>query len=279
MDEILIEDKKYISSRRAAKATGYAKDYIGQLCREGRVPARLIGRNWYVLETAIQDHRFGNPDEKKEKKEIPQEEKREKTKKSPLSATWDPPRYETLPQSDDATAPINLLRKEDTEALLHASEHIIHVEEKENIRQEESSWETWFNRFDRIAAHTTGTSREETKAEDVEGQVRESIGEENLEEEQEIIREEVEINIPIHTKSHFEGPIPEAEEQTLPDMPQKLHTRARKRGKFSMILGFFTILIFAGTACLVFLNSGYMDKYLMSFNQDVIFIGISVYNK
>ena len=60
MDEILIEEKRYISSKRAAKITGYAKDYIGQLCREGRVPARLVGRSWYVLETAIQDHRFGN---------------------------------------------------------------------------------------------------------------------------------------------------------------------------------------------------------------------------
>ncbi len=60
MDEIFIEEKKYISSKQAAKVTGYAKDYIGQLCREGRVPARLVGRNWYVLETAIQDHRFGD---------------------------------------------------------------------------------------------------------------------------------------------------------------------------------------------------------------------------
>lgn len=62
MDELLIEEKRYISSKRAAKITGYAKDYIGQLCREGRVPARLVGRSWYVLETAIQDHRFGNQD-------------------------------------------------------------------------------------------------------------------------------------------------------------------------------------------------------------------------
>jgi hypothetical protein len=62
MDEIIIEEKKYISSKQAAKITGYAKDYIGQLCREGRVSARLVGRNWYVLETAIQDHRFGDPE-------------------------------------------------------------------------------------------------------------------------------------------------------------------------------------------------------------------------
>jgi len=59
MDEITIGDKVYVSSKRAAKITGYAKDYVGQLCREGRVEARLVGRNWYVLESAIREHRFG----------------------------------------------------------------------------------------------------------------------------------------------------------------------------------------------------------------------------
>lgn len=64
MDEITIEGKVYISSKQAAKITGYAKDYVGQLCREGRVEARHIGRNWYVLEDSIREHRFGAPEEK-----------------------------------------------------------------------------------------------------------------------------------------------------------------------------------------------------------------------
>lgn len=59
MDELTIGDKIYISSKSAAKLTGYAKDYVGQLCREGRVEARLVGRNWYVLEASIREHRFG----------------------------------------------------------------------------------------------------------------------------------------------------------------------------------------------------------------------------
>jgi len=84
MDEIIIEEKKYISSKRAAEITGYAKDYVGQLCREGRVPARLIGRGWYVLEAAIQDHRFGNP----EAPEVPEAAEPEKT------IEWEAPRYE-----------------------------------------------------------------------------------------------------------------------------------------------------------------------------------------
>ena len=62
MDELTIADQKYLSSKKAAQVTGYAKDYVGQLCREGRVDARLVGRNWYVLEASILAHRFGPED-------------------------------------------------------------------------------------------------------------------------------------------------------------------------------------------------------------------------
>jgi hypothetical protein len=70
MDEITLDDKTYVSSKRAAKITGYAKDYVGQLCREGRVEARLVGRNWYVLESSIREHRFGAPEDVVAKPEI-----------------------------------------------------------------------------------------------------------------------------------------------------------------------------------------------------------------
>lgn len=59
MNELTLDGKTYISSKRAAEITGYAKDYVGQLCREGRVQARLVGRNWYLLESSIRAHRFG----------------------------------------------------------------------------------------------------------------------------------------------------------------------------------------------------------------------------
>ena len=87
MDEIIIDEKKYISAKRAAAETGYAKDYVGQLCREGRIAARLVGRNWYVLEAAIQDHRFGK---------APQEEilKKKPEESMAVVADWSPVRYE-----------------------------------------------------------------------------------------------------------------------------------------------------------------------------------------
>ena len=86
MDEITIGDKLYVSSKRAAQITGYAKDYIGQLCREGRVEARLVGRNWYVLDSALREHRFGKAAEET----TTQEE--EKVAESPIS-TWKRPEY------------------------------------------------------------------------------------------------------------------------------------------------------------------------------------------
>lgn len=56
MDELVISGKKYISSKRASEITGYAKDYIGQLARGGKVPATRIGRAWYVDEMALALH-------------------------------------------------------------------------------------------------------------------------------------------------------------------------------------------------------------------------------
>lgn len=56
MDELEIQGKKYISSKRAAKLTGYATDYIGQLARGGKVDATRVGRAWYVSERSILEH-------------------------------------------------------------------------------------------------------------------------------------------------------------------------------------------------------------------------------
>ena len=57
MDELLISGVRFISARRASHITGYAADYLGQLCRAGKLHAKLVGRNWYVSEAAALDHR------------------------------------------------------------------------------------------------------------------------------------------------------------------------------------------------------------------------------
>lgn len=53
MDELEIQGRIYISSKRASELTGYAKDYIGQLAREGKIGGTRVGRAWYVDQEAI----------------------------------------------------------------------------------------------------------------------------------------------------------------------------------------------------------------------------------
>ncbi|NTV21957.1 MAG: hypothetical protein HGB03_00075 [Candidatus Yonathbacteria bacterium] len=49
MEETLcIEGKTYMASSSAAKMVGYASDYVGQLCRGGKVEAIRVGRVWFV---------------------------------------------------------------------------------------------------------------------------------------------------------------------------------------------------------------------------------------
>ncbi|MBY0539739.1 hypothetical protein K2P56_04940 [Patescibacteria group bacterium] len=56
MDELDVKGIKYISSKRGAELTGYAKDYIGQLARAGKVPGTRLGRAWFVEEAALLKH-------------------------------------------------------------------------------------------------------------------------------------------------------------------------------------------------------------------------------
>lgn len=57
MDELIFAGNKYISSKRAGKLTGYTADYIGQMCRADKIQCRLVGRNWYVNEKEIWEHK------------------------------------------------------------------------------------------------------------------------------------------------------------------------------------------------------------------------------
>lgn len=136
MEELTIDGKTYISSKKAAKVTGYAKDYIGQLCREGRVEAKLVGRSWYVYEPSLTEHRFNDErvkhrDKASEEVVVPQEAQ-ETPKESPLETVWEAPSYaaetvELLPELEPAAAPTNQEKAEDG-AISHM----------------QSAWQDWF---------------------------------------------------------------------------------------------------------------------------------------
>lgn len=57
MDELIFAGNKYISSKRAGKIAGYNTDYLGQMCRAGKMDCRFVGRNWYINEREIENQK------------------------------------------------------------------------------------------------------------------------------------------------------------------------------------------------------------------------------
>lgn len=56
-DTIILQDKIYISAKRVHEIFGYTSDYVGQLCRAGKLEARMVGRSWFVTEKSVADHK------------------------------------------------------------------------------------------------------------------------------------------------------------------------------------------------------------------------------
>ncbi len=55
-EDFIFEGKKYITAKQASELTGYTSDYVGQLCRGGKIESRRVGRVWLVSEEAIQNY-------------------------------------------------------------------------------------------------------------------------------------------------------------------------------------------------------------------------------
>ncbi len=265
MDEILIEERKYVSSKRAAKITGYAKDYIGQLCREGRVPARLVGRSWYVLEAAIQDHRFGSPVEEPAKPiKVPEEPS--------LQATWEAPRYEA--SSVELLPSINRLAEPQ---IPDNNQGKTPYEPSQPLQD---SWQAWFSR---MADHTKPIipAASETT---IEPEASEPEPEQEKEEDEEV-------NIPIHaiyqpmiqesfpriTKDAIGGEerVREERQQDKP-VQQENRRKNKKIVRGIRIIGASLAMIAIVIAAI---GSGYFDEYVLSSSQARFIAGISIYNK
>lgn len=57
-NSLILQDKNYISARRVQELFGYSSDYVGQLCRLGKIEAKMIGRTWFITEKSIIDHKL-----------------------------------------------------------------------------------------------------------------------------------------------------------------------------------------------------------------------------
>ena len=41
-DSLILQDNNYISAKRVQELFGYTSDYVGQLCRSGKIEAKMI---------------------------------------------------------------------------------------------------------------------------------------------------------------------------------------------------------------------------------------------
>lgn len=270
MDEIIIEEKKYVSSKQAAKITGYAKDYIGQLCREGRVPARLVGRSWYVLESAIQDHRFGAPELSEEAPSEPAS-----APEPVISTRYEPVETPVLPS-------INRLRED--VAIMHGEQQSEEIPESQDLRD---AWSNWFNELptqeEKGAAPSSAMTEEFEPMEmasepaQVPAQVVETV------DEAEFVQEDKEESISIHILNNqsqyrpmLETLTPQREESSIE--PAQVPSRKRNL-KADRTVRTVAVVMAVSSIVLAALGTGYFDEYLVSDSRAAYLGGISIYNK
>lgn len=226
MNELTIGDKIYVSSKRAAEITGYAKDYVGQLCREGHVEAKMVGRSWYVLESSIREHRFGKQEEEIEP---------EATFEAPVApevsmpATWEPPTYtaetvNTIPKivpAPKAPEPFKF-------------------EEEPALSEMQSAWKEWFD-----------TRREPDLA----------PSEEEFEEQEKEIEEEETVALPI---KKIEQPIRQEVRHIEPvRIHEKPVSKPRKASAgANMVITALLIVVAGASVATAAISTGYAANYL-----------------
>lgn len=246
MDEILIEEKKYISSKQAAKITGYAKDYIGQLCREGRVPARLVGRSWYVLESAIQDHRFGNA--------VTTQEDVVDQRKFPSHA-WEPPRYEAV-----QTPVLPSVRPK--------------REEGDDDHHLQESWGEWFeNTVQSVESADDGIEEDHRDVLNEKDKVRDADASGTY-----TSTDTAAVSVPLHTMSQFEVRKPLSKPLSAREHLSKIRSQyPRKRsGSVVYIAG---MLLALAAIVLAIAGSGYLDTYMLSDSRASYISGVLLYDR
>ena len=291
MNELTIDGKTYVSSKRAAEITGYAKDYIGQMCREGRVEARLVGRAWYVLETSLREHRFGSETAISEP---------EAPAKPSITDTWASLRYEAEPAEAKA---IPVIEKPSVNAFERASEalsesHTV-IDEADAgqtpLADLQSAWKDWFARRE-LPAPT-----EEERAEEAEIDVEEAspaayrpaeeLTEEpeaapeapayEAEEEEEAVESEP-VRVPIE-RIHLR-PRTRTVEPVVEEMPEGViirETRVRRPQKGYRSAYFAAVAISLAAVFVAVAGSGLLDgyaQYLPSTLVDTI-SGVHSYTK
>lgn len=283
MDELTIDDRKFISSKRAAEITGYAKDYVGQLAREGYVEARRVGRNWYVLESAIRDHRTGSEEIQTLPAAAQSDETADTSKPEsdayPKAWSVEVPHYEA--DETPVLPSVNKLKNE--EPLRNDPPHAVAPTE-----DFPAAWQAWFDAF-KESTPPTHTPAATASSQEVVAPQESSLIEENLapthqEPEPEAERHEEVQRIPLilapeQQKTHL-APRPPAQQPVYRAGDIGL-SRERKGGNTALrVLSIlFIVVLFAACAGITLIGSGKVDRYLISYNRVLKISGINYYIK
>lgn len=263
MDELTIDNKTYISSKKAAEITGYAKDYIGQLCREGHVEARMVGRSWYVLESSIRAHRFGA--EAISPASVPEEKPVEAT------STWEQPTYsvEPVPSMPVPTRP---------QPEQPVAEPVM---TSETLTDMQSAWKEWFAQKQDTFIETPEIidAREEEAEMPVEVPVEvqeEAVSIHPIHDEApayEEIEEEAEPVMIHHVAEEpaYEAPVrvEEVEDVILTKQERKRAMAARNRSRRKTVIGpvivrALLIVIMFVAVCITAIGTGYATRFMGS---------------
>ena len=62
-DTLILEHKIYISAKRAVQISGYTSDYVGQLCRAGKLDCKMVGKFWFLTEESLISYKLSTKQE------------------------------------------------------------------------------------------------------------------------------------------------------------------------------------------------------------------------
>ncbi|MBU6321399.1 MAG: hypothetical protein KGI78_03630 [Patescibacteria group bacterium] len=269
MEEITLDDKKYVSSKRAAQITGYAKDYIGQLCREGYVEGRRVGRSWYVLESAIKDHRFGA------------------TPTASAVPTGESPRYEAL------SAPAITLAPKVAEAPQWGGPTEVPQNEAPIALHE--TWESWFDAF--RMPEPVEHSAPDARFQDENEQMAEESASDSYAEAPEDGQDEVSVPIRFFSQKDqedeprqepierayrpYEGALSHQTPVVAPRMPAPaaIVVKPRGVGGVRIAVAALALVLALSAVGVAAIGSGYFDGSITSLQQASVISGVMIYNK
>lgn len=300
MDELTIGDKIFISSKRAAAITGYAKDYVGQLCREGHVEARMVGRSWYVLESSIRAHRFGQPVQSQiagaegqaAEKGIDADDRGEAdhsasngARDTTLTETWEAPKY----AAEEAPSMPELMPEPTPEPVIldarEAPQSLDISEDRESLSEMQAAWKEWFET--KQEPTPTPTDDSEVEVSDV-SEDRFEEAEEGAEDIEEPVSEAVEEPVPvavhripeprpvvyieIPSKPVVQAPARDGRGHETGVIIREKRVRRRSSGPTNLVYSALMVAVAGIVIAIGFIGSGFADTYL-GYNPIIEYLG------